>query len=113
MRRLALPGAELTGVLVVWFVGQVLVHHLPGVVHGVEGRMADQESERPGPHRPLDLAALVGAQRLEIGGPVWRQSAGFDRSALGNDQADPLREEFALGADRVPDDRVAIAPAAA
>ena len=38
--------------------GEVLVLHLPGVVHRVEGGVADQERQRPRPHRFSTSPAL-------------------------------------------------------
>src|SRR5437899_2568149 len=75
--------------------------------------MADKEGQRPRPHRALDLAALVGAHPFDICGPVWRQGTRTEGPALRDHQADLLREVLALDADRVADDRVAVAPAAA
>ena len=80
--------------------GQVLVFHLPRMIHVVEGGVADEEGQCPRSHRPLCLATLVGAHRLEICGPVGRQGAGSEGAVLRDRQADLLREVLALDGQR-------------
>src|SRR5215213_2658085 len=89
--------------------GEVLVLHLPGMVEGVVGGVADEEWERRGPHAPLDLPGVVGVHRGDVGLAMLAQAIRGERRALGDPYPDLLGEVLALGADGVADDLVAVA----
>ena len=79
------------------------------MVEGVEGRVPDQEWQRPGPHERGDLTGVVRAHRRDVGLAILPQSVRVERCAFLNPQPDLRREVLAFGADGVPDDVVAVA----
>src|SRR5207244_10687615 len=89
------------------FAREVLVLHLPGVIHDVEGAVADEEWQRPRPH-PFPFAAAVGPHRGDVGPPMSNQSVRGECATLRDAQPHLPREVLALGADGVPDDPVAV-----
>ncbi len=89
--------------------GEVLVLHLPRMVECVEGRVSDEEGQRPRPHAPLDLPGVVRSHRRDVGLPMLPQSIRGQRRFLRYPQPDLLREVLAFGADGVADDPVAVA----
>src|SRR5207244_10661899 len=60
---------------------EVLVLHLPGVIHDVKGAVADEERQRPRPH-PFPLAAVIGPHRRDVRLPVSAPTGRGERATL-------------------------------
>src|SRR6202011_1115206 len=92
--------------------GEVFVLHLPSVVHDVVGAVADEKGQRPGPH-PSALSGVVRTHGVDVVRPVGAQPVRRERRPLGYPQPQALRELFALSADGVTENLIAITPSPA
>src|SRR4051794_39032345 len=95
------------------FASQILVFHFPGVIERVKGGVPNQEPERP--FRLLASLLALGVvvpYSLAIGIAIRPQSFVSQRRIIGGGNPDPTRPVL-LHAKRMPDDVVAVAPAAA